>query len=64
MKRHERARELVTDKLRSYGADRKELGVRKERITGQGENNRAENSHQPFLPRCSEVRPAGTLARR
>ncbi len=38
---------VVTDKLRSYGAAHRELGLTAEHETGQYRNNRAENSHQP-----------------
>ena len=51
MKRHGRPEELVTDKLRSYGAALKELGIQDKRVTDRWENNRAENSHQPFRRR-------------
>ncbi len=51
MKRHGRPEELVTDKLRSYGAALRELGGEKKRVTERWENNRAENSHQPFRRR-------------
>ena len=51
MKRHGRAEELVTDKLRSYGAALKELGAEDRQVTERWENNRAENSHQPFRRR-------------
>ena len=47
MKRRGRPEELVTDKLRSYGAALKELGIQDKRVTDRWENNRAENSHQP-----------------
>ncbi len=45
MKRHGRPEELVTDKLRSYGAALKELGTQDKRVTVRWENNRAEDSH-------------------
>jgi putative transposase len=45
MKRHGRPEELVTDKLRSYGAALKELGIQDKRVTVRWENNRAEDSH-------------------
>ncbi len=48
MKRHGRPEELVTDKLRSYGAALKEIGAEDRQVTERLENNRAENSHQPF----------------
>jgi len=51
LKRHGRAEELVTDRLRSYGAALKELGIRDRQETGRWRNNRAENSHQPFRRR-------------
>ena len=38
---------LVTDKLRSYGAARSELGLSARHEQGLRANNRAENSHQP-----------------
>jgi putative transposase len=51
MKRHGRPEELVTDKLRSYGAALRELGASGLQTTDRWENNRAENSHQPFRRR-------------
>ncbi len=51
MKRHGRPHVLVTDKLRSYGAALKDLGLSDNRETGRWLNNRAENSHQPFRRR-------------
>ena len=51
LKRHGRPHVFVTDKLRSYGAALKDLGLPDERETGQWLNNRAENSHQPFRRR-------------
>jgi putative transposase len=41
-------RAFVTDKLRSYGAAMKDLGVEDRQETGRWLNNRAENSHLPF----------------
>jgi putative transposase len=38
---------LVTDKLRSYGAARSEIGLLARHDQGLRKNNRAENSHQP-----------------
>jgi transposase-like protein len=38
---------LVTDKLRSYGAARSEIGLSARHEQGSRKNNRAENSHQP-----------------
>jgi putative transposase len=51
LKRHGTADELVTDRLRSYGAALGELGIRDLQQTGRWMNNRAENSHQPFRRR-------------
>jgi putative transposase len=51
MKRHGRPEELVTDGLRSYGAALKGLGAEDHQVTGRWENNRVENSHQPFRRR-------------
>ncbi len=51
MKRHGRPEELVTDGLRSYGAALKEVGAESRQVTGRWENNRVENSHQPFRRR-------------
>jgi transposase-like protein len=39
---------LVTDKLRSYAAARRELGLSARREQGLRQNNRAEHSHQAF----------------
>ncbi len=51
MKRHGQPEELMTDKLRSYGAALKGLGIPDKRGTERWENNRAENSDQPFRRR-------------
>lgn len=51
MRRHGSPEVLVTDKLRSYGAALKDLGIRDRQETGRWANNRAENSHQPFRRR-------------
>ena len=51
MKRHGHAEEIVTDRLRSYGAALRDLGVNDRQKTGRWSNNRAENSHQPFRRR-------------
>ena len=51
MKKHGRADVLVTDKLRSYGAALRDLGVDDRQETGRWLNNRAENSHLPFRRR-------------
>ena len=51
MKRHGQAIVLVTDKLRSYGAALRDLGISDKQETGRWANNRAENSHLPFRRR-------------
>src|SRR5215213_11115512 len=42
---------LVTDKLGSYGAARRELGLSARHEQGLRKNNRVENSHQPVRRR-------------
>ena len=42
---------IVTDKLKSYGAALREIGVTGHQTNGRWINNRAENSHQPFRRR-------------
>ena len=51
MRRHGRAKVIVTDRLRSYGAALKEVGAAELQQTGRRLNNRAENSHLPFRRR-------------
>ena len=51
LKRHGRAVDIVTDRLRSYGAALRDLGISDRQETGCWANNRAENSHQPFRRR-------------
>jgi putative transposase len=51
MRRHGSPEVLVTDKLRSYGAAMKEIGIRDRQETRRWANNRAENSHMPFRRR-------------
>jgi putative transposase len=68
LKRHGRAEELVTGRLRSYGAALMELGIRDRQETGRWRNNRAENSHQPFrrreraMPRFRRIRSLQNFA--
>jgi putative transposase len=48
LKEHGRApRILITDKLKSYPAANRDLGLNLEHRQHKGLNNRAENSHQP-----------------
>ena len=51
MKRHGRPKEIVTDKLVSYGAAMKVIGNADKQETGRWKNNRCENSHLPFRRR-------------
>ena len=51
LRRHGRYDEIVTDRLRSYGAALRELDVGGRQETGRWANNRAEKSHQPFRRR-------------
>jgi putative transposase len=57
MKRHGRVpRVLVTDKLRSYAAANRDLGLDLDYRQHKGLNNRAENSHQPTRVREKVIR--------
>ena len=51
MKRYGRPHEIVTDRLRSYGAAMRVIGIADRQLCGRWLNNRAENSHQPFRRR-------------
>ena len=51
LRKHRRPEVIVTDKLRSYGAALKEIGVEHCQETGRWLNNCAENSHLPFRRR-------------
>jgi len=51
MKRYGRPKGIVTDRLRSYGAALKVIGIVERQKCGRWLNNRAENSHQPFRRR-------------
>jgi putative transposase len=50
---------ITTDKLRSYGAAFKEIGLSAIHEQGVYQNNRAEVSHQPLRRRDAEVQIAG-----
>ncbi|REE18351.1 putative transposase [Paraburkholderia sp. BL27I4N3] len=57
LRKHGRApRVLITDKLRSYAAANKDLGLNVEHRQHKGLNNRAENSHQPTRVREKVMR--------
>ncbi len=51
MKRYGPPRSIVTDRLRSYRAAMKVVGVSDRQECGRWLNNRVENSHQPFRRR-------------
>ena len=51
MKRYGRPRTIVTDRLPSYRAAMKIVGVSERQECDRRLNNRAENSHQPFRRR-------------
>ena len=51
MKRYGRPRSIVTDRLRSYAAALRVIGISERQACGRWLNNRAENSHQPFRRR-------------
>jgi putative transposase len=57
LKKHGRLpRVLITDKLKSYAAANKDLGISVEHRQHKGLNNRAENSHQPTRVREKVMR--------
>ena len=51
MRRYGPAEQLVTDRLRSYGAALREIGASAKQHCAQHANNQAENSHLPFRRR-------------
>ena len=51
MKRYGQPKVIVTDRLRSYRAAMNVIGNGADQECGRWLNNRAENSHQPFLRR-------------
>ncbi len=51
MKRYGRPKAIVTDRLRSYRAAMRAIGIVERQACGRWLNNRAENSHQPFRRR-------------
>ncbi len=51
LKRLDPPGDIVTDRLRSYGAALRELGLADAQVTGRWMNNRVENSHQPLRRR-------------
>jgi putative transposase len=67
MKQHGLApKRIITDKLRSYGAAKREIVPGVEHRSHKGLNNRAENSHLPFRKReraMQSYRSTGSLQR-
>lgn len=51
MRQHGRPKIIVTDKLRSYLAAMKQIGIEDRQEIGRWFNNRAKNSHPPFRQR-------------
>ncbi|WP_090756758.1 IS6 family transposase [Paracoccus chinensis] len=51
MRRYGRPEQIVTDRLRSYGAALRELGAGARQYSARHANNRVENSHLPFRRR-------------
>ncbi|MEY2874889.1 MAG: hypothetical protein RLZZ373_2260 [Pseudomonadota bacterium] len=57
VKKHDRVpRVLIIDKLRSYAAANRDLGIDLDHRQHKGLNNRAENSHQPIRVREEVMR--------
>lgn len=61
VKRHGRPRAIVTERLRSYRAAMREIGVERRQVCGRWLNNRAENSRQLFRRREGGWHASGTL---
>jgi len=51
MRKHGSPKIITTDKLPSYGAAFREIGVADRQLCGGRSNNRCENSHLPFRRR-------------
>ncbi|MBB1499055.1 DDE-type integrase/transposase/recombinase, partial [Paracoccus sp. MC1862] len=51
MRRYGRPEQIVTDRLRSYGAALRQLGAGARQHSARHANNRVENSHLPFRRR-------------
>ena len=51
MRKHGSPKIITTDKLPSYGAAFREIGVADRQLCGGWSNNRCENSHLPFRRR-------------
>ena len=56
IRRHGLPRVMITDKLKSYAAANKDLGLKFEHRQHKGLNNRCENSHEPTRVREKVMR--------
>lgn len=66
IKCHGLPKRIMTDKLRSYGAAKREVAPGLDHCAHKGPNNRAENSHLPFRKReraMQSFRPPNGLKR-
>jgi len=59
IKRHGLPKRIITDKLRSYGAAKREVASELDHWSHKGLNNRAENSHLPFRKRETRTNMQG-----
>jgi putative transposase len=62
MRKHGSPEVITTDKLASYGAAFREIGVADRQLFGGRSNNRCENSHLPFRRREREIQRFKTAA--
>ena len=62
MRKHGSPKIITTDKLASYGAAFREIGVVDRQLCGGGSNNRCENSHLPFRRRERAMQRFKTVA--
>ena len=62
MRKHGAPKIITTDKLPSYGAAFREIGVADKQLCGGRSNNRCENSHPPFRRRERAMQRFRTVA--
>ena len=62
MRKHGSPKIITTDKLPSYGADFREIGIADRQLCGGRSNNRCENSHLPFRRRERAMQRFKTVA--
>ena len=62
MRKHGSPKIITTDKLASYGAALREIGVVDRQLCGGRSNNRCENSHLPFRRRERAMQRFKTVA--